>query len=246
MQPIFEGFFPIKSYSMAIRKGTGSARAGTHAVLASPTRVQLLDALRANPTPMTVRELAHLQNLHVTTVRFHLDALSDAGLVSKEVETSPSRGRPSQLYRALPPLGSVTGGASGYERLAQILAKHFAHPQDCDPAKIAEAAGRAWAHDDLADMSGSVQSVDDAAIVINTLFAEMGFDPELESDTGKARIRLHACPFESVARQSPHVVCTLHLGLIRGALARLDAHNIDSRLIPWDTSHTCLVHLESA
>lgn len=228
---------------MAIRKGTGAGRAGTHAVLASRRRVQLLDALRASPTPMTVGELAALCELHVTTVRFHLDVLTSAGLVSAEPERNPARGRPRQLYRALAPL--EPGHAdSGYQQLARVLAAHWASPAD-DPMDRAEAAGRAWALDDLTDTpgSGSARSIDDAASTLTALFAEMGFDPELESTPEEIRIRLHACPFESVARQSPNVVCALHRGLMRGVLDRLGAPETDNRLIPWETPQTCVAHL---
>lgn len=226
---------------MAIRKGTDAERAGTHAVLASRRRVQLLDALRASPTPMAIAELAVLCQLHVTTVRFHLDALTSAGLVSAEPERHPARGRPRRLYRALPPL--EPGHAdSGYERLARVLAAHWASSED-DPVDRAEAAGRAWALDDLTDTPGSPRSIEDAASTLTTLFAEMGFDPELESTPEEIRIRLHACPFESVARQSPNVVCALHLGLMRGVLTRLDAPETDNRLNPWETPQTCVAHL---
>ncbi|CAG7635687.1 helix-turn-helix domain-containing protein [Rhodococcus opacus] len=226
---------------MAIRKGTGAERAGTHAVLASRRRVQLLDALRASPTPMAIAELAVLCELHVTTVRFHLDALTSAGLVSAEPERNPARGRPRQLYRALAPL--EPGHAdSGYQRLARVLAAHWASSEG-DPVDRAEAAGRAWALDDLADTPGSPRSIEDAASTLTTLFAEMGFDPELESTPEEMRILLHACPFESVARQSPNVVCALHLGLMRGVLTRLGAPEIDNRLNPWETPQTCVAHL---
>nr|WP_271213744.1 helix-turn-helix domain-containing protein [Rhodococcus wratislaviensis]GLK40975.1 ArsR family transcriptional regulator [Rhodococcus wratislaviensis] len=226
---------------MATQKGTGAERAGTHAVLASRRRVQLLDALRASPTPMAIAELAALCQLHVTTVRFHLDALTSAGLVSAEPERHPARGRPRQLYRALAPL--APGHAdSGYQQLARVLAAHWASPAD-DPVDRAEAAGRAWALDDLTDTPGSPRSIEDAASTLTTLFAEMGFDPELEASEDEMRIRLHACPFESVARQSPNVVCALHLGLMRGVLDRLGAPETDNRLIPWETPQTCVAHL---
>ncbi|MCZ4588111.1 helix-turn-helix domain-containing protein [Rhodococcus opacus] len=227
---------------MAIRKGTGAGRAGTHAVLASRRRVQLLDALRASPTPMTVGELAALCELHVTTVRFHLDALTGAGLVSAEPERNPARGRPRRLYRALAPL--EPGHAdSGYQQLARVLAAHWAGADGGDPVGRAEAAGRAWALDDLTGTSGAPRSIEDAASTLTTLFAEMGFDPELETTPEEMRIRLHACPFESVARQSPNVVCALHLGLMRGVLDRLGAPETDNRLIPWETPQTCVAHL---
>ena len=242
--PIFEDIFPLKSYSMAIRKGTGSARAGTHAVLASRRRVQLLDALRPARKSMTAAELADLCDLHVTTVRFHLNALIEVGLIAKETEHNVTRGRPRQLYRAQNALGSGVGATSGYEKLAHVLAAHFARQSDGTPENLAEAAGRQWALDELGATSGADRPTEEAALVVTTLFAEMGFDPELETSNTETRIRLHACPFESVARQSPGVVCSLHLGLIRGVLTRLGARQIESSLTPWDTPRTCLAQLE--
>ena len=215
----------------------------THAVLASRKRVQLLDALRASPTPMAIAELAAMCELHVTTVRFHLDALTSAGFVSAEPERNPARGRPRQLYRALAPLGPGHAD-SGYQLLARVLATHWASSEDDDPAgRAAEAAGRAWALEDLTDTRGTPRSIEDAATTITTLFAEMGFDPELQSAPEEMRIRLHACPFESVARQSPNVVCALHLGLLRGVLTRLEAPETDTRLVPWETPQACVAHL---
>ncbi|NMN99084.1 helix-turn-helix transcriptional regulator [Antrihabitans stalactiti] len=228
---------------MAIRKGTVAERASTHAVLASGRRVRLLDVLRVSPTPMTISELAAVCDLHVTTVRFHLDALTTAGLVSAEPEPNPARGRPRQLYRAPAPLEPDHRADSGYERLAGVLATHWASAGDDDPAHRAEAAGRAWGLEDFTDTPVSPRSVEEAANTITTLFAEMGFDPALESTPEELRIRLHACPFEPVARESPNVVCAVHLGLLRGVLARLHAPETDIRLIPWETPHTCVAHL---
>ena len=172
--PIFEDIFPLKSYSMAIRKGTGSARAGTHAVLASRRRVQLLDALRAGAESMTAAELADLCDLHVTTVRFHLNALIEVGLIAKETEHNVTRGRPRQLYRAQNALGSGVGATSGYEKLAHVLAAHFARQSDGTPENLAEAAGRQWALDELGATSGADRPTEEAALVVTTLFAEMG------------------------------------------------------------------------
>ena len=125
----------------------------------------------------------------------------------------------------------------------ELRAIDWAGAEVGDPVGRAEAAGRAWALDDLTGTPGAPRSVEDAASTLTALFAEMGFDPELESEPEEIRIRLHACPFESVARQSPNVVCALHLGLMRGVLARLGAPETDNRLIPWETPQSCVAHL---
>lgn len=192
---------------------------------------------------MTIADLAALCELHVTTVRFHLAALTGAGLVSAEPERNPVRGRPRQLYQAVDRPEPDRQGDSGYEQLARVLATHWASAAADDPTARAEAAGRAWALDDLTDIPGTPRSIEAAASIVTTLFAEMGFDPELESSPEELRIRLHACPFESVARHSPNVVCALHLGLLRGILDRLETPETDSRLVPWETPQTCVAHL---
>lgn len=220
-----------------------SVRAGTHAVLSSRRRVQLLDALRASTKPMTISELAAVCNLHVTTVRFHLDALTSAGLVFAEPEPNPVRGRPRQLYQALASIEPDHQADSGYERLARVLASHWTSTGDDDPVKRAEAAGRAWGLQGRTNAPATPRSVEDSAKTATTLFAELGFDPELVSGPEELQIRLNACPFERVARESPNVVCAIHLGLLRGILARLQAPETDVRLIPWETPRTCVAHL---
>ncbi|NLE78466.1 MAG: helix-turn-helix domain-containing protein [Rhodococcus sp.] len=217
---------------MARRKGTHRTGESViaHPVLASRRRVELLDVLRARSEPTTAGALAELMSLHVSTVRFHLDALLDAGLVTAEFEKAP-RGRPRRLYRAVTP--REDGRRAGYRMLAEVLAQQWATPGD-DPVERALEAGRQWAPD------AATRTLDGAIADASGLFEEMGFEPETETKGKEIRIRLHSCPFESVARKSPEVVCSLHLGLLRGILDRADVPDVDSELTPWDTPHTCV------
>ncbi len=222
---------------MREQMGTGSSD-GTAEGATPNRRAQLLQDLRTRSEPVTAQELAQAHGLHVTTVRFHVDALIAAGLVAAASESHPRRGRPRMLYRAVTALRPDVSPGAGYELLARVLAEHWSGPADADPTQRAEAAGAAWAAENLAD------GVDgDPAVVVAALFAEMGFSPVLESSADDARIVLHACPFEAVARANPTVVCALHRGLVRGALDKLGAGDTDSRLIAWDTERTCVVEL---
>lgn len=217
---------------MARRKGTHRERESViaHPVLASRRRVELLDVLRGRSEPSTAGALAELVSLHVSTVRFHLGALLDAGLVTAEFEKAP-RGRPRRLYRAVAPIDD--GRRRGYQMLAEVLAQQWATPGD-DPVERAVEAGRQWIPD------SAPRTLDEAVASASSLFEEMGFDPETDTQGKQTRIRLHACPFESVARKSPEVVCSLHLGLLRGILDQVDTPDVDSELTPWDSPHTCV------
>ncbi|MFD4369547.1 helix-turn-helix transcriptional regulator [Rhodococcus sp. NPDC058521] len=227
---------------MAGRKGTVRDRNRTvsHAVLASDRRAELMDALRSSSEPQSAGELADSFSLHVSTVRFHLDALIDAGLVTAEFETNPVRGRPRRLYRALEP--SAWGHQARYGDLAEVLAAHWASPGG-DPKERAVEAGRQWALRGMTESDGAPRTLDAAVDSAAALFAEMGFEPQTQTQSDEIRIRLHTCPFELVARKNPSVVCSVHLGLLRGVLERAGVPGAKGTLTPWDTPHTCLARV---
>ena len=61
-------------------QGAGTARAvSVHEALSVPVRARLLDLLEERG-PRDAHQLAADLQLHVTTVRFHLDVLAAAGL----------------------------------------------------------------------------------------------------------------------------------------------------------------------
>jgi predicted ArsR family transcriptional regulator len=57
-------------------------------------------------------------------------------------------------------------------------------------------------------------------------------------------IELHACPFRSVAERHPDVVCSLHLGLIRGALEGMTPQPTTTSLTPFLRPGVCLARIE--
>jgi predicted ArsR family transcriptional regulator len=226
-----------------------SERTQTHGALAVASRLRLLDALRTSDRPLDVRELAAACGLHVTTVRFHLDVLTDAGLVTSQFGQSGTRGRPPRLY-APASRAVAAGGHAGYELLSTILAAHWAGSRD-ERALRAEQAGWAWAGQrepvpTAAATTADETTLDQAAVHVNAVFAELGFDPELVRDGESLQIRLHACPFRAVAVTHPEVVCSIHLGLLRRTLADIDAPPTSVTLQPFVQSHLCLAQLAHA
>ena len=57
------------------------------------------------------------------------------------------------------------------------------------------------------------------------------------------RVLIRRCPFDDVATDYEEVVCQVHLGLVRGALAEFDAPVAADWLKPRVKPDLCIVHL---
>ncbi|WP_334591354.1 hypothetical protein [Streptomyces sp. B21-083] len=81
------------------------------------------------------------------------------------------------------------------------------------------------------------------------LLDDLGFSPEPEHadhSDDPARIRLRHCPFLELAQEYGQLVCSVHLGLMQGALAELRAPIEAARLEPFAEPDSCLAHLAPA
>ncbi len=204
-----------------------------HTALSVASRRRLLETLRSAEQPLDAASLAASIGVHVTTVRFHLDVLEDAGLVQRRPERVGRPGRPRQLYRAIP-------AEDGDRQLAEVLTGALAAEPDAED--FAERAGRRWAeHEVPAERAGS-STWDEATERVGQLFDRLGFAPLLVDQPDRRRWELHACPFRALAESHPQVVCTVHLGLMRGALERLHVGQTPS-LQPFVTPELCVAEV---
>lgn len=197
-----------------------------HAALASPVRRRVLDVLGAVADAPTAQQLADALDLHVTTVRFHLDQLEAAGLVVRETRHAARRGRPSVHFRAV---------GQDADRARDRMIDALAGALDTDGPGTGDplAAGRRWA-DQVEVPTGSP-----AAAIVDT-FARLGFDPEPAGDV----VRLRACPFRQAARHHPQVVCQVHLGLAQGLARRArSGDRVRIGLQPFVEPELCLLTL---
>jgi len=184
-----------------------------YAALAVVSRRQLLDALQSAGAPLDAAALAAAVGLHVTTARFHLDVLERAGLVRRATAQDSRPGRPRMLYVA-----AAADVSDGHRQLADALvAALAADPRTGRP--WAEQAGRRWADNQVPAAAG--QSWEEGTRQVSDLFGRLGFAPRVVDDSQQRHLELAACPFRDLARAHPDLVCSLHLGLLRGSLSRL-------------------------
>ncbi|GAA1920642.1 helix-turn-helix domain-containing protein [Streptomyces sodiiphilus] len=183
------------------------------------SREAVLETLRRAGKPLTVQQLSDELGLHANTVRFHLARLTKDGRVREGRADHEGPGRPKLAYTAVSEESTETPG--GYRVLAEILAGHLA-ATSTSPSKEAVAAGREWGRH-LVERPAPFSSVsaEDAFEKVNSLMSDLGFGTDRTD--GPDLLRMHHCPFRAVAGRRPDVVCSVHLGLMRGALAEMRA-----------------------
>lgn len=211
-----------------------------HRALGDESRTHLMRILRGTTDPLDAHELARQLGLHPTTVRAHLDVLVDAGLVVSHTEDRTTPGRPRRLYRAATD-GVVATDANGYRLLAEMLASHLTGTS-ADVAQHAITTGRAWGTY-LVERPApyATMPAEAARAEVLRLLDHLGFEPRFDEDG--SRILLRRCPFLDVARRHPDVVCSLHLGLIQGALETLGAPLEARDLEPFVGPSLCVAHV---
>ena len=210
----------------------------------STARSKILELLREGPC--TVSSLAMRTGQHENTIREHLEALVLEDLAIKYQSTEHVRGRPAWFYRTSDQsdqseIGEYAGLASA---LAGAIARSSAHP-----VHDAINAGTAWApelvRNSALNHNGAIKK---NAIAVRrnvvSVLNHLGFAPKENVDY--TRIKLTRCPMLDAARQNPEIICSVHLGIIRGALSELgaDATNIDRvHLAPFSEPGACLLKL---
>ncbi|WP_022885648.1 helix-turn-helix transcriptional regulator [Glaciibacter superstes] len=213
---------------------------GRHAALASGVRRHVLDALAESGTPLDAAAIAAQLKLHVTTARFHLGQLEAAGLIRRRLERAGARGRPRVLFEAAPSARAENAQRELSGALASALA------QDADGGRErAIQAGEQWSSEYSAEVAAEVAasagSAGSGSGPLVRILDRLGFDPETRPD-GRT-IDLRSCPFRDEARQNPSVVCSVHLGLIRGVVEALGQDADDSGLAPFVEPELCVVSL---
>ncbi len=211
--------------------------------LAAPRRQALLRRLRRDPRPITAGEIAVAAGLHPNTVREQLEALVATGEVLRERSAAGGRGRPAWCYVAASegPDAGRTAPTPRYATLATALSAHLSGTHD--PRGAGRAIGEDWGRSLVADRTGFHPAEEPTRRVVALLDAE-GFGAHLDEASGV--VRLTRCPFLDAARAHPEVICSIHAGIARGALAALGGQPDGVRLQPFAESGACLLRLDAA
>jgi len=228
-------------------------------------RELLLEVLRSSPQPRSILSVAEELGVHANTVRFHLNTLLRAGQVEQVLGDATGPGRPPVLFRAAHRMDP--DGPTNYRLLASMLTSHLASSSP-DPSAAATELGRVWGPHLLAPTtvdpvttgrtrSGRVQR-GEALTRLTRVLSDLGFAPEAPTGPRDTTIRLRHCPFLGLVTGSVtgidtdtgtgygDVICSLHLGLMQGALASLHGPVTVDRLDPFVEPDLCVARLAPA
>jgi predicted ArsR family transcriptional regulator len=166
---------------------------------------------------------------------FHLDKLLEEGLVEVEYRRlsgrdGPGAGRPAKLYRASDRQLEISLPGRRYELAARLLAEAFAE-QGTNPAEALDQVAHRFGEDLGAQARRRLgRRPSDSRLLHTTceVLRDHGFEPTEAGGT----VRLRNCPFQSIARDHPEMVCGMNLALAQGLLAGLGAGGLEARLEP--------------
>jgi predicted ArsR family transcriptional regulator len=207
----------------------------------------MLDLVRRAETGLTAAQVVQATGLHASTVRAHLDQLTESGLLTRTRHGDGSPGRPAWRYQAVPVPDSEPEARADrpYRDLAGALIGHLARDAD-DPHTAGVRAGRDWGRALAGPIAASARRtapVDGLVLVLD----QLGFTPQVvdRPDRDAAVVHLRSCPFLDLALANPDVVCGVHQGVIGGALGALGASVVDTDLEPFAVPGACVVRIRT-
>lgn len=205
-------------------------------VVATPAQAEVLDHLRTMRAPVTAAQLSTERNLHPNTVREHLTALVDLGLVERTRLAPAGRGRPTYGYQV-----ARATRTDATTALVSALVAYLAETE-AEPAQLAANLGRSYAaHAPAGDhLTARASRLRRTQVVVEAM-RELGF--AAESDPAGRIVRLRNCPLLDAARSAPDIVCGFHRGLAQGLA---DAAGLDPagvRLTPFAEAGACRLDL---
>lgn len=205
------------------------------------TRARVLALLQDADEPLTAAVTGERLGLHANSVRFHLDALVDGGLVVRHREVRTAPGRPKVLYAATD--SAARPASRSYRLLAEILTTLLDDALP-DPARSATEAGRIWGRYLTPAVQpfhhpGETESLDSLVESLDRL----GFDSQVVNEPDSLRLEVSHCPFLEVAETHHEVVCSVHHGLIGGILEQIGAPLAAAQLEPLVEPSRCIAHL---
>jgi predicted ArsR family transcriptional regulator len=199
--------------------------------LDDPVRGRLYAFVSGCAEPVGRDEAAAAVGIGRALAVYHLDKLTEAGLLTASYRRPPGRGgpgagRPAKVYARSGGEFTVTVPMREYELAARLLVQAVA----ADRSGQAPAALQAAAWKLGAGLAERHQAGPDGPWpALKCALSEHGYEP-WQDEAGT--IRMRNCPFHHLAELEPALVCHMNLALIQGLAAGLGAGGLHPVLDP--------------
>ncbi|MFK4086098.1 helix-turn-helix transcriptional regulator [Kribbella sp. NPDC020789] len=205
------------------------------AALEEPTRRRLYEYVVAQAGPVSRDDAAAALAIPRNTAAFHLDRLTEEGLLATCFErrsgrTGPGAGRPAKLYHRSDTEIEISLPERQYAVAGHLLATAIeqADATGSSPRAAVERVAREYG-----------ESLGQTDLPLLETLERHGFEPHPEG----ADIVLANCPFRRLATDHAQLVCHMNLNLLAG-LAHSTGGSHEARLAP--TPNHCCVRLVSS
>jgi predicted ArsR family transcriptional regulator len=197
------------------------------AVLQDPVRRRLYEFVAAQDHEVSRNEAAEAVGVQRTLAAFHLDRLAEAGLLETASRrltgrSGPGAGRPAKVYRRSGAEHLVSVPPRDYRTAAWLLGE-AAEDAGLD-VELQEAARRRGA----AEAAGPQADLAEAAAEL----ARRGYEPQREESGDGPLLRLHNCPFHTLAERFPPLVCGMNLALLEGVFDGAERLRVRMEALP--------------
>ena len=207
------------------------------AMLDEPTRRRLYEVVAASDEPVGRDRAATVAGVSRELAAFHLDRLTEAGLLEAVYrrlgsKRGPGAGRPAKLYRRAEHDIAVSLPPRDYRRAAEIL--EMAITEVADPAVVTAIA--AAAHDRGAEAAAAAKAASRPRSdrrrreALVELLTAGGYEPVVDAE-GSA-IRLRNCPYHDLAQRHRDITCGMNLAWANGVVEGLGLPDVEAVLAP--------------
>ena len=203
--------------------------------LDDPVRGRLYAFVSGCAEPVGRDEAAAAVGIGRALAVYHLDKLTEAGLLTASYRRPPGRGgpgagRPAKVYARSGGEFMVTVPMREYELAARLLVQAVAADRSGQASAALQAAawklGAGLAERHQAGQDGPRPALEGA---LKCALSEHGYEP-WQDEAGT--IRMRNCPFHHLAELEPALVCHMNLALIQGLTAGLGAGGLHPVLDP--------------
>lgn len=180
--------------------------------LGDNTRYAIYLELARSPVPLATAEIAETLDLHVNTVRPHLERMREVGLLDVAPDHRGGPGRPQHRYSLAPDAPSLGLEPDTFPLLARMLLGCAARAG----AEAADATAAGREQGELEAVAAAVPEGTPCADALVGMLDRLGFDPARVDDDGTTTVGFARCPFRELAEANPDLVCALHRGVVEG------------------------------